>query len=63
MTFKLEPHMDATVKSMLRQLNSKKIVKPGPGQHVAECYFSKTGFAVWNDDGSCTCNPAKEPNK
>lgn len=44
-----------------RRANKVKIGEPGPDQYVAECYFSKTGWGIWNKDGSCTCEPARAP--
>jgi hypothetical protein len=61
MAIQIHPAMTEEDKRYFRSLNRRKIVTPGPGQHVGECQFSKTGFAVWNDDGGCTCNPAKKP--
>lgn len=45
----------------LRRIRREKIVTPGPGQYVDRCHYSKTGWAVWNRDGACTCKPAKAP--
>jgi hypothetical protein len=52
---------DRQLDPFIRRLNRKKIREPGPGQHVAECHFSKTGWAICNDDGGCTCEPARKP--
>jgi hypothetical protein len=44
---------------MIRQIRREPIIEPGPGQYVDRCDFSKTGWAVWNADGGCTCKPAR----
>lgn len=44
-----------------RRLKREKIVVPGPHQYVDSCNYSKTGWAVWNVGGGCTCHPAKKP--
>lgn len=45
----------------MRQLNREKITEPGPDQYVDGCHWSKTGWAIWNKDGGCTCRPARKP--
>lgn len=45
----------------LRRIRREKITEPGPDQYVDQCHYSKTGWAVWNKDGSCTCKPARKP--
>lgn len=44
-----------------REIMRRKIRKPGPGEFVAECQWSKTGWAVWKRGGGCTCDPARKP--
>ena len=45
----------------IREIMRRKIQTPRPDQHVARCHFSKTGWAIWNCDGICTCVPARKP--
>src|SRR3990167_8219328 len=45
----------------LRQIKRAKIRDPCPGQYVDRCQYSKTGWAIWDGDGACTCQPAKAP--
>lgn len=47
--------------AIFHRLKREKIQTPGPGQYVDRCHFSKTGWAIWNADGACTCKPAKAP--
>lgn len=53
--------MDADVARYLRQIKRKKLVTPKDGEHIGPCHFSKTGWAVWKSDRSCTCQPVKRP--
>lgn len=39
-----------------------KTQMPAADQYVDECPFSKTGWAIWNKKGGCTCAPAKAPS-
>lgn len=50
-------------KKMDRKIKRAKLREPGPDQYVDECHWSKTGWAIWNKDGSCTCQPAKAPTR
>jgi hypothetical protein len=47
--------------AFLRRIRRKKIREPGPNQYVDQCHYSKTGWAIWNKEGGCTCEPAKAP--
>lgn len=51
-----------TVDAFVRQIKRRKIEVPGSGQYVDRCHYSKTGWAIWNADGACTCRPAKAPH-
>lgn len=45
-----------------RKTQTRRVVKPVPeGYHVDHCHWSKTGFALWYDDGGCSCRPVKCP--
>lgn len=45
-----------------RKTQTRRVVKPVPeGFHVDHCHWSKTGFALWYDDGGCSCRPVKCP--
>jgi hypothetical protein len=52
---------DPEIDPFIRRLNRKKIREVQPGQYVGPCYFSKTGWAICNTGGGCTCEPAKKP--
>lgn len=54
---------DVWVQEFLRRIRKEKIRKPGPGQYVDYCQYSKTGWAVWTEDNTCTCKPAKAPSE
>jgi hypothetical protein len=43
------------------EMQRVKIREPRPDQYVEKCHFSKTGWAIWNKDGVCTCVPANKP--
>lgn len=45
----------------IRSIRRTKIQTPRPDQYVDHCHFSKTGWAIWNANGGCTCVPAKRP--
>ncbi len=51
----------ADTAAWVRRLKRAPIVTPGPDQYVDRCHYSKTGWAVWDKDGACTCKPAKAP--
>jgi hypothetical protein len=46
----------------LRKAKRQKIQEPVTemGQYVDECGWSKTGYAIWNKNGGCTCVPARK---
>lgn len=50
-----------SVEAFLRRIRREKIVAPVGDQYVDRCHYSKTGWAVWEKDGACTCKPAKKP--
>ncbi len=54
-------NVEKETEALMRRIKRAKIVTPGPGEHVDECHFSQTGWAVWTKDGACTCKPAKAP--
>lgn len=60
-----EPMTDVERDTMrfLRKIRREKIGTPGPNQHVDRCGYSKTGWAVWDNGGGCTCKPAKRPGE
>lgn len=43
------------------QIQRAKIREPREDQHIGPCHWSKTGWAIVNSDGCCTCQPAKGP--
>jgi hypothetical protein len=47
--------------AFLRKIKREKIREPGPDQYVDQCHYSKTGWAIWDKGGACTCKPAKRP--
>lgn len=51
--------------AFLRRIKREKIIEPRTefGEYVDKCPWSKTGWAVWKKDGSCTCRPAHDPNR
>ncbi len=51
------------VKRTIREIERRKIEKPENGQTVGLCHWSKTGYAIYNPDGSCTCKPARKPKE
>jgi hypothetical protein len=53
--------MSDLVKSWRRQIQRAKIQKPRDDQRVEPCHWSKTGWAIVEQDGCCTCQPAKAP--
>lgn len=34
------------------------ICEPVGDQYIDDCPYSRTGFAIYNSDGMCTCRPA-----
>jgi len=44
-----------------RMVAEAKICQPGLGQRVERCHWSRTGWAVVESDGRCTCQPAEAP--
>lgn len=59
----MDDDMDALIKRTIRDIARAKIVKPGPGEYVDRCWYSKTGWAVHKGPGHCTCNPARAPKE
>jgi hypothetical protein len=49
------------VAELIREINTRPITEPAPGQYVDQCGYSKTGWAIREADGSCTCMPARAP--
>lgn len=45
----------------IREMRRAKICEPTDGEYVDECPYSKTGWAIWEKGGGCTCRPAKQP--
>jgi hypothetical protein len=52
---------DDYIEEYIRRIEEAPICEPGAGQHVGPCHWSRTGWAVWNDQGCCTCKPAIDP--
>lgn len=53
--------MKDLVKGTIRQIQRAKIREPRDDQSVGPCQWSKTGWAIVECDGCCTCQPAKAP--
>lgn len=53
--------MSDIAKSTLRHIKRAKIREPLDGQSVGPCHWSKTGWAIVESDGCCTCKPARAP--
>jgi hypothetical protein len=53
--------MNDLVKETIRQIKAAKIVEPSSDQRIERCQWSRTGWAVVESDGRCTCQPAKAP--
>jgi hypothetical protein len=52
---------ESLIKETIRQIRTAKIEEPVGDQYVDTCQWSRTGWAIWNKDGGCTCRPAKKP--
>jgi len=52
---------DAATRRVIREIRRAKIGQPGPNQYVGPCQWSRTGWAIWNKGGVCTCRPAEAP--
>ena len=57
----------AFLRKLERQIQRAPICEPVDGEFVDECYWSKTGWAIWvgakDEFGSyCTCRPAIAPS-
>lgn len=53
--------MSDLVKETRSQIQRAKIREPRDDQRVEPCHWSKTGWAIVESDGCCTCKPAKAP--
>jgi hypothetical protein len=53
--------MTDLAKVWLRDMRRTKIREPRDDQRVESCHWSKTGWAIVESDGCCTCQPAKAP--
>lgn len=53
--------MTDLVKETIRQIKRAKIRLPREDQRVEPCHWSKTGWAIVDSDGCCTCQPALAP--
>jgi len=51
----------AAIRRHIREIKNAPICEPGPGEHVGECHWSRTGWGIWRNDGGCTCRPANPP--
>lgn len=49
------------VSEINEQIATRPITKPKAGQRVDHCHYSRTGWAVHESDGACTCMPAEPP--
>lgn len=54
--------LDEFVERMVREIANAEIREPGDGESVGPCHWSRTGWAVKEADGSCTCKPASVPS-
>ena len=54
--------MSETVDEVIRDIATRPLAFPGPGQHIDRCHYSRTGWAVVNDNGGCTCQPTLAPD-
>lgn len=53
--------MTDLAKETIRQMKRAKIREPNDNQSVGPCHWSKTGWAIVESDGCCTCQPARSP--
>lgn len=53
--------MDKDAREFLAEIQAKPICTPGDSEYVDRCFYSKTGWAIWKQDGGCTCRPAEAP--
>lgn len=57
--------LDEIVQRTVREIKRAKIRTPdlSLGESVMQCHWSRTGWAVQNADGSCTCQPTNAPER
>lgn len=46
-----------------REIRTAPLVEPGPGEYVDACHWSRTGYAVHESNGRCTCKPTLPERK
>jgi hypothetical protein len=49
------------IREQRHEIATAPICEPGPDEHIAECMFSRTGWAVVDKMDLCTCKPAAAP--
>jgi len=50
--------MNELVRETLLEINTCDFGTPGEGQVIIPCHWSRTGWAVGEPSGTCTCAPA-----
>jgi hypothetical protein len=56
-----DAYLDKIVADTLHEIETRPITAPKPGQRVDVCHYSRTGWAVAEANGACTCMPAEPP--
>lgn len=57
----IDTTLDRSTRGLIRSIKRAKIREPLDGQSVGPCHWSKTGWAIVDSDGCCTCKPARKP--
>lgn len=52
---------DKAIRQAMKRIQSEPICEPADGEFVDSCPWSRTGYAIWNRDGGCSCRPALAP--
>lgn len=52
-------YIDGLIADMQHEIDNRPIAKPTPGQYADICPYSRTGYAVHEANGACTCRPCE----